>query len=164
MKKSVFVLLLFILVGYSCNDSETNDNMSNDDLPNTIARISSNNDIVFVNKSSLKSQLENAQKKSGLATIKIEQLYIDVSKAVDDENVEIKQLIASNADGSIKIAYFLKENNGSYSLDSSSTILKCEGCRDGCSPRRHANGDGYCTKCVGDYQTCTKTETLEPVE
>ncbi|MCB0444826.1 MAG: hypothetical protein R2812_01910 [Gelidibacter sp.] len=53
------------------------------------------------------------------------------------------------------------KNTNTYSVNPNPiSHLVCEGCSDGCSPRRHENGDGYCTPCNPYSDTCKKTESL----
>ena len=160
MKNSILLLFLVLIGLYSCQEPN-NDNLTS--VTNSIiASKTENSKIVFVNETELKNKLEKDLKLREIADIKINKLYIDYSTAIDNEKIEIVQLIATNSEGNITIGYLLDENNGQFSFreDPISSVVKCEGCRDGCSPRRKENGDGYCTKCVGDYQKCTKTETI----
>ena len=152
-------ILLFslTLTFFSCNKNDYSVDVLN---KVEIAKLENNNFIILKEKD-LISKIENTQiaKKS---KIKITDLYIDVSEAIGDENLEITQLIASNSDGSIKIGYLLEQKNTSFYVSATASTLVCEGCRRGCSPRREPNGDGYCTECKGKYKTCTKTESEGP--
>ena len=140
---------------YSCGYSEVKENQTA-----VIAKMQED-EVVFTNSKELIAQLESELKKTKELDIKITNVAIDYSKAVDDEKVAIIQLIGSNDDSSVQISYHLKKVNDEFSIVSKSSTLVCEGCRSGCSPRRKTNGDGYCTKC--DYSgasKCVKTETV----
>jgi hypothetical protein len=63
----------------------------------------------------------------------------------------------------VSIGIDLNENKdtNTYGIDPAPiSDLVCEGCADGCSPRRHENGDGYCTHCNPYSGSCKKTESL----
>jgi hypothetical protein len=106
------------------------------------------------------AQLESTLVTSKKIDVKVTDLTIDYSKAIDDDTKDIIQLVGSNEDGSVQISYQLNKGTEGFCIISKSSTLVCEGCRSGCSPRRKANGDGYYTKC--DYSgasKCVKTET-----
>lgn len=151
-KKIVLFSLIFTF--FSCNNNED----SVDALNNVEVVKLENNNFVVQKEKDIISKIENTPIAKRLK-IKITDLYIDVSRAVGDENIEITQLIASNNDGSIKIGYLLEQKNGSFYINETASTLVCTGCRRGCSSRREPNGDGYCTACSGNYKTCTKTES-----
>jgi len=64
----------------------------------------------------------------------------------------------------IKLGLNLSEDNSTsiiqYKLLPGGSTLVCEGCRRGCSPRRRANGDGYCTDCEITNSNCKKIESI----
>ena len=153
MKKLLLSLIvLFLLV--SCNKDDENSLLKNN---TEIAKLV-NGDIIISNKSDIISKIENIEKQKK-SDFKISKIYIDISKADDNDKINMTQLIATNNDGSTKIAYLLKKIDNNYFIDETVSRLECTGCRRGCNPRRDSNGDGWCTDCKITNSNCTKTET-----
>jgi hypothetical protein len=74
--------------------------------------------------------------------------------------------MATSTDDSVKIATEIKvvESNGKTRIMEVGTTISCEGCTDGCSPKKK-NGSWICTKCAqGEIYGCIKTETVETIE
>lgn len=162
--KKVFGLVLSVVVLFlhSCGNNEKKENTENSakNSQSTVIAKMEGNKIVFTNKEKLILQLESALVTSKKLDVKVMNLTIDYSKAIDNDIIDIIQLIGSNDDSSVQISYQLEKTNNEFRIVSKSSTLVCEGCRSGCSPRRKTNGDGYCTKC--DYSSaskCVKTET-----
>jgi hypothetical protein len=157
-----------LLFSYSCENS-TDEKNENDVSENyqkqrqyqtaVIARIE-DDEITFVNKESLLAQLQNEVSAIKKAAIKIVGMRIENSVAVDNDKHTVIQLVGNTQDESLKVTYLLKKEGNEFFIQSKNTILVCEGCRSGCSPRRKENGDGYCTPCDYQAKKCTKTETL----
>jgi hypothetical protein len=153
MKKSLLSLIILFLL-FSCNKDDENSLLTNN---TEIAKIVGG-DIIISNKSDIISKIENVEKQKK-SDFKISKVYIDISKADDNDKIIMTQLIATNNDGSTKIAYLLKKIDNNYFIDETASKLECTGCRRGCNPRRDIDGDGWCTDCKITNSNCTKTET-----
>lgn len=154
MKKLFLLLSVITLSLYACGQDGIKENQTA-----VIAKMKDNK-ITFIDEKGLISQLESALKQSKELEVKLTDLNIEYSKAVDNDKIDIIQLVATNDDSSIQVSYQLEKASDGFRIVTKSSTLVCEGCRSGCSPRRKANGDGYCTKC--DYSgasKCVKTET-----
>lgn len=160
MKNLFLIIIALTFISFqSCENNEVSD----DSKTNQSKIIAKKQDgkIIFLDKDNIISKMESELKRTNKIETKLTNLEIEYSSAVDNDTVEIIQVIGSNSDNSIKISYMVQESSNSYKLNGNPPILSCIGCTDGCSPRRKSNGDGYCTKCNGNYRSCTKTETIE---
>jgi len=167
MKNLQVLFAVAILFLCSCvnNEADTTENVqltSSKSKTNQLAAIATVKDgkVIFTNKEQLIVKLESELKALDKSNVKIANVIIDYSKASDDTTLEMIQLIGSSVSNSVQISYVLKKEKNEFFIQSKNTVLVCEGCRSGCSPRRKANGDGYCTKCDYQAKTCIKTETL----
>ncbi|AXG67827.1 hypothetical protein KORDIASMS9_00009 [Kordia sp. SMS9] len=133
---------------------------SNTQLEQTVIAEEKEGQIVFMNEEQLMSQLEHELTALQKPNVNITDVRIDTSVAVDDDRVTVLQLIGSSQNETVKISYVVMKENSKFYMASEETVLVCEGCRSGCSPRRKENGDGYCTACDYQAKKCTKTETL----
>lgn len=151
---------------FSC-ESTTSERIEDDFSKNnskehaqTVIAEEKDGEIIFVDEEKLKNQLETELAALKKPNVNITNIRIATSEAMDNMEVKIIQLIGSSQNETVKISYVVKKENSKYYRDSENTVLVCEGCRSGCSPRRKENGDGYCTPCDYQAKKCTKTETL----
>ena len=157
MKKIILLLSVAVLFLYSCGQERGRQRTGDSEA--VVIAIMEDGKTTFLHKKALLAQLESALKQHTNMDVRVTDLSIDYSSAVDNEEVSIIQLIGSDAYSSIRISYQLVEVAGKFSLMPKSTVLVCEGCRSGCSPKRKSNGDGYCTKC--DYNGATPCVKIE---
>ncbi|EDP97296.1 hypothetical protein U8527_03065 [Kordia algicida OT-1] len=148
-------ILLFLLLLCSCESTPKSNTL---EIAKTI-----DDEIVFIDKDKLIEKLENDLLTTKQRSIKINEIHIDFSKAVDNQASTIIQLIGSNKIRSTQISYVLRKEQNVFLLDIENTILVCEGCTVGCLPKRLTNNEGYCTPCdITHDDTCIKTESLIP--
>lgn len=162
MKNYFLSLFVLILTFSSCEENEVKNDSQDANQSSAIAKIQ-NGKIVFTDQEALISEIENNLRKVNSMDSELVDLKIDYSEAIDNPKVEVIQLIASNFDRTVKISYLVEVDNNQFKLaNGESSVVTCTGCREGCNPKRDANGDGYCTKCTGtgDYKVCTKTESI----
>ncbi|EDP97909.1 hypothetical protein U8527_18120 [Kordia algicida OT-1] len=177
-KKASLLLVLCLLFLYSCENKE---NKQSDNKAKTESSTDTEMDtkksakkeqemivakmdkgkIVLTNKKEVVSMLEKKMTADQVSRMDMSSLKIDVSKATDNEKIEVVQLIISSKDKTEKTAYLLKRRANGYDVSATATTVSCKGCATGCNPKRAVDGTGYCTACHAADGKCEKTETLQ---
>lgn len=67
--------------------------------------------------------------------------------------------VSFSAENKLSVSFVLEKEEGMDMYTVIGSECTCRGCDDGCSPKRHKNGDCYCTPCVY-VGKCIKSETI----
>lgn len=74
--------------------------------------------------------------------------------------------VSTSSNHQFKVSFILEEEPQANQYRETGSSCTCSGCADGCNPKRHGNGDCYCTTCtfVGSGVNCTKTESIKSAD